>query len=90
MKQITRVTSKPESCDQERWEKFCYAFYAAIESGLLPPIMGKGICTAVFVDMLNFTVITTLIFADNHDKDSLLLFTKSREIIHNNILARFQ
>lgn len=90
MKQITRVTSKPESCDQEKWENFCYSFFADIESGLFPSIMGKGVCSAVFVDLLNFTVITTLIFAENHNKDSLLTLTKSLEVIHNKILTRFQ
>lgn len=87
MKQITRVTSKPETCNQEKWENFLCAFYADIESGLFPPIMGKGICSAVFVDLLNFTVITTLVFAENHDKDSLLVFTENLEIIHNNIIT---
>lgn len=90
MKQITRVTSKPESCDQEKWKGFCYVFFADIEAGLFPPFMGKGVCSAVFVDLLNFTVITTLIFAENHDKDSLLIFTKNLEAIHNNILIRLQ
>lgn len=87
MNQFTKTSTRPAAISPEVWKDRLLDIQVTVALLEKETTTSKGIYGAIFIDLDEQLLLTTIIYSPQHDKETLNKFTSSYEKLHSILIT---